>query len=64
MNDEIFSKTQPANTSKQFFFIVISGLKFLANEEEIQSVKMWYPPRTVNEQLEFKKATYNLITKL
>jgi hypothetical protein len=64
MNDEIFGKNQSATTTKQFFFIVVTCLKYLCNEEEFNTVKMWYPPRTVNEQLEFKKAVHTVFGKL
>lgn len=64
MNDDVFGKNQNASTTKQFFFIVMKCMKCLCNEEEFGAIGMWYPPRTVNEQLEFKKALYNIFPKL
>jgi hypothetical protein len=51
-------------SSKQFFFVAHLCIQKLATLEEVGEVTMWYPPRSVNEQIEFKKALFKLLQKL
>ena len=39
-------------------------MKALASVEEAGQLMMWYPPRTVNEQIEFKKVLFKLLQKM
>jgi hypothetical protein len=62
---ELFPKTLPQPTnSKQFFFICNVCVSNLVSGEESQELSMWYPPRTVNEQIEFKKVLFKILQRL
>jgi hypothetical protein len=56
--------TSNPTASKAFFFITFTCLKHLINDEGLEPLKMWYPPRTVNEQFEYKKVLMKIIQHL
>ena len=49
---------------KLVYFITYHSLTRMCPPEDIKPLSLWYPPRTLSDQMEFKKVAAELILKL